>query len=70
AVGPILPPDLLAQIRGVDGAIAASQVKSVLVARLLGQDSETARQAMTAAWQLLRPHLLGCEAPVPRIWRT
>jgi len=70
AVGPVVPPDLLARIRGVNGAIAASQVKSVLVARLLGQDSETARQAMTAAWQMLRPHLLGREAPVPRIWRT
>lgn len=69
-VGAPLPAALLAQIRALDPALAASQRKSVVVARLLGDDSEAARAVMTAAWQLLRPHLLGCAAPLPRIWRT
>ncbi len=70
AVGAPLPAALLAQIRALDPMLAASQVKTVFVARLLNDDSEAARRIMTAAWQLLRPHLLGCEAPVPRIWNT
>ncbi|WP_426113579.1 urease accessory protein UreD [Massilia sp. PWRC2] len=69
-VGAPLPAALLAQIRALDGRLAASQVKTVFVARLLGDDSESARRIMTAAWQLLRPHLLGCAAPLPRIWQT
>lgn len=69
-VGAPLPAALLAQIRALDPALAASQVKTVFVARLLGDDSEQARRVMTAAWQLLRPHLLGCPAPIPRIWQT
>jgi urease accessory protein len=69
-VGAPLPAALLAQIRALDPSLAASQVKTVFVARLLGDDSESARRIMTAAWQLLRPHLLGCAAPIPRIWQT
>jgi urease accessory protein len=69
-VGAPLPAALLAQIRALDPCLAASQVKTVFVARLLGDDSESARRIMTAAWQLLRPHLLGCAAPIPRIWQT
>jgi urease accessory protein len=69
-VGQPLPPALLAAIRELDPALAVSQVKSVFVARLLCADSELARRVVTGAWQLLRPHLLGCAAPVPRIWNT
>jgi hypothetical protein len=36
-----------------------SQVKSVFVARHLGDDSEAARAAMLRVWQAVRPHLLG-----------
>lgn len=69
-VGAPLSPALLAQIRALDPALAASQVKTVFVARLLGDDSETTRRVMTLAWQLLRPHLMHCAAPIPRIWQT
>lgn len=69
-VGAPLPAALLAQIRALDPRLAASQVKTVFVARMLNDDSEAARHVMTAAWQLLRPHLLGCAAPIPRIWQT
>jgi urease accessory protein len=41
----------------------------VLVARHLGDDSETARRLMLA-WRRLRPHLLEREAVTPRIWQT
>jgi urease accessory protein len=69
-VGKPLPAPLLAAMRALDPALAVSQVKSVLVARYLSADSELARRVITGAWQLLRPHLLGCAAPVPRIWNT
>lgn len=69
-VGTPLPAALLADMRAIDPALAVSQVKSVLSARLLCTDSEQARQIMTRAWQILRPHLLGCAAPIPRIWNT
>jgi urease accessory protein len=70
AVGPAVPAPLLASIRALDPALGASQLKHVFVARLLGDDSEAARRTMLAAWQLLRPHLLGCPAPLPRSWNT
>ncbi|MDB5842453.1 MAG: ureD [Herminiimonas sp.] len=47
-----------------------TQMKSVLVARYLGDSSETARRMMTRVWQQLRPALLGRDAIVPRIWNT
>lgn len=69
-VGAPLPAGLLAEIRCIDPLLAATQIKSVFCARLLCADSEHARHVMTRVWQMLRPHLLGCAAPVPRIWQT
>ena len=69
-VGMPLPAQLLEAIRALDPALAVSQVKSVFVARMLCADSELARRVVAKAWQLLRPHLLGCAAPIPRIWNT
>lgn len=69
-VGTPLTAALLEQMRAIDPALAVSQVKSVFSARLLCADSESARRVMTRVWQTLRPHLLGCAAPVPRIWNT
>ncbi|MYM25812.1 urease accessory protein UreD [Duganella sp. FT135W] len=67
--------DLLAQIRAdiaADGehVFGVTQTKGVLVARHLGDDSETARRLMLAVWRRIRPHLLGREAVTPRIWQT
>lgn len=70
AVGPALPASLQAQIRALDPALGASQLKSVFIARLLCCDSERARRVMTSAWQLLRPHVVGRPALTPRIWAT
>jgi urease accessory protein len=69
-VGKPVPPALLASMRALDPELGISQIKSVLVARYLGHDSETARRAMLGVWQALRPFLLGCAATVPRIWNT
>jgi len=70
AVGPPVPTALLATLRSLDPALGITQMKSVLVARYLCDDSETARHALVRVWQHLRPHLLGCAAPLPRIWQT
>jgi urease accessory protein len=69
-VGTPVPSALMAAMRALDPGLALTQIKSVLLARYLGRDSETARRAMLGVWQMLRPHLLGCAAPVPRIWNT
>ena len=74
-----LPAALLQAMREEVGAICAededsafgiSAVKSVLLARYLGNSSQSARRAMLCVWRHLRPELMGCEAVVPRIWNT
>ncbi|PTN13260.1 urease accessory protein UreD [Nitrosomonas aestuarii] len=52
------------------GHLGVSQVKSVLVARYLGDSSEIARQIMLRIWGILRPAMLGRKAEVPRMWNT
>ena len=52
------------------GRFGATQMKSVLLVRYLGDSSEVARQVMLAAWQLLRPALLMRDATELRIWHT
>ena len=74
AVGPPAAPAVLAAVRALavpPGAMfGATQMKSLVVVRLLCGDSEAARRIMLAAWQLLRPAMLGRDAVVPRIWNT
>ena len=86
AAGKPLPPavlaELLTQIRadvkadavkaetGGDHAFGITHTKGVLVARHLGDDSETARRLMLTVWRRLRPQLLEREAVTPRIWQT
>lgn len=48
----------------------ATQMKSLITVRYLGDSSEIARHVMLAAWQVLRPALLGREATELRIWNT
>ena len=69
-VGPTLPAALMADIRALDPALGATQSKGVFSARYLCDDSQQARITMQRVWQALRPHLLGCAAPLPRIWTT
>ena len=75
AAGKTLPASALSEIRAdiaADGEhdFGVTQTKGVLVARHLGDDSETARRLMLAVWRRLRPHLLAREAVTPRIWQT
>jgi urease accessory protein len=71
AAGKPLPAAVLNEIRADGGpAIGVTQTKGVLVARHLGDDSETARRLMLNVWRRLRPHLLEREAVTPRIWQT
>jgi urease accessory protein len=48
----------------------ATQMKTVLLVRYLGDSSEVARRVMLAAWKVLRPALLGREPTELRIWNT
>jgi len=75
AAGKPVPASVLAEVRtdiAADGDhdFGLTQTKGVLVARHLGDDSETARRLMLTVWRRLRPHLLGREAVTPRIWLT
>jgi urease accessory protein len=80
AVGRQVPSAVIADLRGLctdasgspgsSGRFGVTQMKSLLVVRYLGDTSETARQLMMRAWQLLRPAIIGREAVVPRIWNT
>jgi urease accessory protein len=67
--------ELLSQVRAdiaADGdhAFGITHTKGVLVARHLGDDSETARRLMLTVWRRVRPHLLEREGATPRIWQT
>lgn len=52
------------------GQFGVTHMKSVIIARYLGNNSEVARRVMLAAWQVLRPALLERDAVIPRIWNT
>jgi urease accessory protein len=52
------------------GQFGVTHMKSVIIARYLGNSSEVARRVMLAAWQVLRPALLDRDAVIPRIWNT
>ena len=75
AAGKTLPASVLSDIRAdiaADGdhLFGVTQTKGVLVARHLGDDSETARRLMLTVWRRVRPHLLDRKAVTPRIWQT
>lgn len=77
AAGKPVPASLLGSIREEAAALlhegagfGISQLKSVFVARYLGDSSENAKELMTHVWKKLRPQLLGREAVVPRVWNT
>ena len=49
---------------------AVSLVDGVLVLRALAPQAEAVRKLFIAAWQRLRPAVIGREAVLPRIWNT
>lgn len=62
--------DACAPLSEAGGKFGATQMKSVLLVRYLGDSSEIARRVMLAAWQILRPALLDRKATELRIWNT
>ncbi len=52
------------------GRGAVTRLPELLVARVLGDSSETAKRYFTQLWALLRPRFIGRDAVEPRIWRT
>ena len=50
--------------------VGVTRLRSLIVLRLLGGDTERAKQALTDAWSLARPEVLGRRAELPRIWNT
>ena len=77
AVGKAVPAALLDTVReGAAGILngaghfGISRLNPVVVARYLGDSSETARRVMLHSWGLLRPAMLGRQAMVPRMWNT
>ena len=49
---------------------AVSLVDGILVLRALGAQAEAVKNLFIAAWQLLRPAVIGRAAHLPRIWAT
>ena len=66
--------DACAAVADGTGKFGATQMKSgtkaIIVVRYLGDSSEIARRVMLAAWQVLRPEMLGRKANELRIWNT
>jgi urease accessory protein len=60
----------IGKITGDTDQAGISQLKSVTVARYLGNSSEVARQVMLRVWSLFRPEMLGRSEIVPRMWNT
>lgn len=60
----------IAPIAEPEAQFGATQMKSLLMVRYLGDRSEVARQVMMAAWKVLRPAVVGRESTALRIWMT
>ena len=57
----------LAPVQG-DGAV--TRLPGAFVARYRGPSSESAHGWFTALWRVVRPHVAGRAAVIPRIWHT
>ena len=74
--GKAIPADLLKLCREVAVDEMAGEycgitvLPDVLIARYLGHKSEAAKRYFIALWTILRPHAMGRQATVPRIWNT
>jgi len=77
AIGTLLAtPATRAQVESIRELVAderfaaVSLVDGVLVLRALAPQAEAVRKLFIAAWQRLRPAIIGREAVLPRIWNT
>ena len=69
AAAPDISSSVLAACRKVD-QVAVTLLPGLLIARHLGNSSETAKQSFIELWQILRPAIQSRAAHLPRIWRT
>ena len=53
-----------------EGQGAVTLLPGILLARYLGNSSESARRYFISLWRILRPALTDRAATEPRIWRT
>ena len=77
AVGKAVSAEVISAIReealsisGGVGHFGISQLKSVVVARYLGDKSEMARHVMLSVWRHIRPVVIGRKAVTLRMWET
>lgn len=54
----------------ISGTWVATLIDDLLIGRYLGTAADDMRRALTTAWALLRPLLLGRTVSVPRVWAT
>jgi urease accessory protein len=69
AVSPQISSNVVDACRAVDD-VSVTLLPGLLVARHLGDSSESAKQRFIELWQVLRPAIIGREAQLPRIWST
>lgn len=69
AAAPQIDPSVVKSCREIL-EVSVTLLPGVLIARHLGNSSESAKQRFTELWQILRPAIHGREAQTPRIWRT
>lgn len=71
AAAPGIAADTLALARqAIDDTIAMTLLPGVLVARALGDSSESMRERFAKLWSVLRLPVMGQAPHLPRIWRT
>jgi urease accessory protein len=73
-----LPPDVKSRLSaesvrteiGERSDFSVSELDRLLVARYLGDSTQTARKLFERVWKLWRPQVIGKTAVAPRIWAT
>lgn len=69
AAAPQISSSVVDACRAVDN-VSVTLLPGLLIARHLGDSSESAKQRFIELWQVLRPAIHGRAAKAPRIWRT
>ena len=69
AAAPQISSNVVDACRAVED-VSVTLLPGLLVARHLGDCSESAKQRFIELWQVLRPTICGRVAQTPRIWRT
>lgn len=60
----------LADVDSTEINIGVTERRQLLIVRALAQDVEQLRNTFISIWQNIRPHILGVDSIMPRIWLT